>query len=142
MSRRNPSSRSASSPVVEEKTFLFFSSCSMPRRSLSRSSRHWKPIYRYLAKDVHQVLKPKNIGTLDATDIAKRRAKHHSFRHCPSRFSTSEDNLQCALYSTQCSGRFRRKICESGRHVVRPGSWNCDWGRSACSALQSSVRIS
>ena len=140
MSRRNPSSRSASSPEVEELFLLFFSSCSMPRRGLSRSSRHWKPIY--LTKDLHQVLKPKNIGTWDATDIAKRRAKHHSFRHCPSRFFTSDDNLQCELYSTLCSGRFQCKLCESLRkvgtipyHTVcmishagaqRTGSWNCD----------------
>ena len=105
MSRRNPSGRSASSPKVEEKILLFFPSCSTSRRSLSRSSRHLKPIY--LAKHLHQVLKPKNIGTWDATDIAKRRVKHHPFRHCLSRFFTNDDDLQC-------SGRFWRKFCESG----------------------------
>ena len=58
---KNPSSRRASSPKVEEKTLLFFSSCSMPRRGLCRSSQQLKPIS--LAKYLHQVLKPKNIGT-------------------------------------------------------------------------------
>ena len=108
------SSRSAS-PEVEEKTLLFFSSRSMPRRGLSRSSRHWKPIS--VAKDLHQVLKPKNIGTWDATNIAKCRVKHHSFRHCLSRFFKSADDIQCALYSTLYSGKFQRKFCESQRKV-------------------------
>ena len=105
------------------------------------------------------MLKPKNISTWDTTDIAKRRVKRHSFRHCLSRCFTSDDDLQCASYSTLCSGRFQRKIYESRRKVgaisyrtvrmilscagaQRPGSWNCDWVRSACSALKSSVRIS
>ena len=135
---------------------LFFSSYTTPRRGLSRSSRHLKPLSP--ANDLHQVLKPKNIGTWDATDIAKHRDKHHSFRRCPSRFFTSDDDLQCTLYNTMCSGRFQRKICGSGRKVgtipyrtacmiscagaQRPGSWNCDWVWSACSALKSSMRIS
>ena len=150
MSRRNPSSRSASSPKVEEKVCISFSSCSTPRRGLSRSSRYLKPIS--LAKDLHQALKPKKIGTWDATDIAKRRVKHHPFRHCLSRFFMSDDNLQCALYRTLYSGRFQRKFCESQLKVgtilyrtvrmisraggLRTGSWTCDWDRSA---LQSSV---
>ena len=57
MSRRNPSSRSASSPNVEEKTLLFFSSCWTPGKGLYISSRHFQPIS--LAKGLHQVLKPK-----------------------------------------------------------------------------------
>ena len=112
MSRRNSSSRSAcrsaSSPKAEEKTLLFFSSCSMPRRGLSRSSWHLKPIS--IANDLHQVLKPKNNGTWDATNIAKRRVKHHPFHYCLSIFFTSDDDLQCTLYSTLCSERFQRKI--------------------------------
>ena len=63
-----------------------------------------------LAKDVHQVLKLKNLGTRDATDIAKRRIKHHPFRHC---FFTGDDDLQCTLYSALCSGSFLRKFCDS-----------------------------
>ena len=141
MCRRNPSSRSASSPEVEEKTLLFFASCSMPRRGLSRSSRHLKPIS--LAKDLHQVMKPNNSGTWDATNIAKRRVKYHLFRHCLSRFFTSDDDFQCAFYRTLYSGRFLRKFCESRRKVgtipyrtvrlisravvQRAGSGNCDW---------------
>ena len=140
---------------MEEKLCSFFSSCLMPRRGLSRSSWHLKCIS--LAKDLHQVLKPKNIGTWGATDIAERHVKYQSFHHCLSRFFTSDDDLQCALYSTLCSGRFQRTICESGRKVgmtpyrtmcmiscagaQRPG-WNCEWVPSACSALKSSVRIS
>ena len=128
---------------MEEKTFLFFSLCSMPRKGLSRSSRHLKPIS--LAKDLHQVLKPKKIGTWDTTDIAKRRIKHHPFRHCLSRFFRSDDNLQCAWYSTLYGGRFQRKFCESRckvgtgpyctMHMISragpqpTGSW--DWDRSA-----------
>ena len=81
------------------------------RRGLSRSSWHLKPIA--LARHLHQVLKPKNIGTWDAMDIAKRRVKHHPFRHCFSRFFTGADDLQCTLYSTLCSGSFLRKFCES-----------------------------
>ena len=153
MSRRNPASRSASSPKVEDETLLFFSWCWTPRKDLYRSSRHLKPIS--LTKNVHQVLKPKKIGTWEVTDIAKRRAKHQPFRHCISRFFTSDDDLQCALYSTLYSGRFHRKFCESRRKVStipyrsvrmisraraqRTRSWNCDWDRSA---LQSSARVS
>ena len=153
MSQRNPFSRSASSPIVEGKTLLFFSLCWTPRKGLYRSSRHLKPIS--LAKDLHQVLKPKINATWEVTDIAKRRVKHHPFRHCLSRFFMSDDDLQCALYSTMYSGRFQRKFCESRRKVgtipycahditcrsatYRVMSWNCDWGRSA---LQSSVRVS
>ena len=145
MSQSNPSCRSASSPKAEESTLLFFSSCSMPRKGLFRSSRHLKPIS--LAKDVHQVLKPKKIGIWDTTDIAKRRIKHHPFRHCISRFFRSDDDLQCTLYSTLYRGRLQRKFCESRRKVgtipyrtvrmisragAQPtGSWNCDWDRSA-----------
>ena len=147
MSRRNPSSRSAS-PKVEEKVCISFSSCSTPRRGLFRSSRHLKPIS--LAKGLYQVLKLKKFGTWDATNITKRHVKHHPFRHCLSRFFTNDGDLQC-------SGRFRRKCCESGRKVgAIPyrtvcmiscakaqclGSWNCVWVPSACSALKSIVRI-
>ena len=108
MFRRNPFSGSASSPKVKEKTLPFFSLCSMPRRGLSRSSRHLKNIS--LAKDLRQVLKPKNTGAWDATDIAKRRAKHNPFRYYLSRLFKSDDDLQCALYSTLYSKRFQRKI--------------------------------
>ena len=118
MSRRNPSSRSASSPNVEEKTLLFFSSCWTPGKGLYISSRHFQPIS--LAKGLHQVLKPKKKkkkkkkkGICEATNIAKRRVKHHPFRHCLSRFFTSDDDLQCALYRTLCSGRFLRKFCDT-----------------------------
>ena len=79
MSRRNPSSRSASSPIAEEKTFHLFSSCCMLGKGLSRFSRHLKHIP--LAKDLHQVLKPKTVGTWGATDIATHRIKHHLIRH-------------------------------------------------------------
>ena len=121
-------------------------------RCLYSSSRHLKPTS--LAKDLHQALKPKKIGTWDATDIAKRRVKHHPFRHCLSRFSTSDDDLQCALYRTLYSGRFQRKFCESwlevgtipyrtvgmiSRAEAQRTAWSCVWDRSA---LQSSVRVS
>ena len=152
MSCRNPSSRSASSPKLEEKVGISSSSCSAPRRGLSRSSRHVKPIS--LAKDLHQALKPKKFGTWDATDIANRHVKHHPLRHCLSRFFTSDDDLQCALYRTRYNRRFQRKFCVSRIKVgtipyrtvrmipraggQRTGSWTCEWDRSA---LQSSVSL-
>ena len=142
MSRRSPSSGSASSPKVEEKTLLFFSSCSTPRTGICRSNRHLKPIS--VAKHVHQVLKPKKIGTWDATEFAKLRFEHNPFRHCPSRFFTSDDDLQGALYSTLYSGRFQRKFCESRckvgtipYHTVRMISRAC---RSATSRIMK-VRL-
>ena len=78
------------------KKLLFYSLCWTPRKGLYGSSRRLKPIS--LAKDLHQVLKPKKIGTSEVTDIAKLRVKHHPFRHCLWRFFTSNDDLQCALY--------------------------------------------
>ena len=60
MSRRNPSSRSASSPKAEEKISLFFTSCSTPEKRLYNSSQHSKPIS--FAKDLHRVLKPKKLA--------------------------------------------------------------------------------
>ena len=96
------------------KKLLFYSLCWTPRKGLYGSSRRLKPIS--LAKDLHQVLKPKKIGTSEVTDIAKLRVKHHPFRHCLWRFFTSNDDLQCALYilyKTLYSGRFQRKFCES-----------------------------
>ena len=39
----------------------------------------------------------KFVMSLWATDIAIRRVKHHLFRHCLSRFFTSDDDLQCAI---------------------------------------------
>ena len=132
-------------PNRRKKTLLFSSQCYTPRKGISRSSRHLKPIS--LVKNLNQVLKPKNIDTWEVTDIAKRRVKHHPFRHCLSRFFTSDDNLQCALPSTLYSGRFQPKFSESRRKVCampyravrmishagaqRIISWNCDWGRSA-----------
>ena len=52
----------------------------------------------------------KKISTWDVTDIARRGVKHHPFRHYLSKFFTSDDDLQRALYSTRRSGRFNRKI--------------------------------
>ena len=124
---------------------MHFFSCSTPGTGLYSSRRQLKPIF--LAKDLHQMLKPKNIGIWDATNIAKRCVKQHSFRHCLTRFFTSDGDLQCALYSTLCTGRFQRKFCKSRRKVStipyrpacmisrvgaqRPGSWNCGQGWTA-----------
>ena len=106
MCRRNPSSKSASSPKVEEKTLLFFTSCSRLGKGLYRSSRHLKSIS--LDKDSHQALKPKIIiGAEEVTGIAYRCIEHHPFRHCRSRFFMGDNDLQCTLYSTLCSARFQ-----------------------------------
>ena len=91
-----------SSPNVEEK-FCIFSLCWMPRKGLYRASCYFEPIS--FTKILHQVLK---LGTWEVTNIAKRRIKHHPFRHCLSRFFTSDDDLQCVLYSTLSSARFQR----------------------------------
>ena len=115
MSRGNPSSRSASSPKLEEKNFAFLLLMFDAQKIQCRSSRLLKPIS--LAKYSHQGLKPKKIGTSEVTDIAKCRVKHHPFRHCLSRFFTSDDDLQCPLYSTLCIEGFQRKFCESRRKV-------------------------
>ena len=96
---------------MEENVCISFSSCSMLRRGLSSSSRHLKPTF--LAKDLYQALKPKTITTWDVTNITKRSVKHRLFRYCLSRFFTSDDDLQCALYKTPYSGRFQHKFCES-----------------------------
>ena len=115
MSRRNTSSRGASSPKVEEKVCISFPSCSTPKRGLTRSNRYLKPIS--LAKDLYQVLKPTKFGTWDATNTTECRVEYHPFRHCLSRLFMSDDDLQSALYRTLYSGRFQRKFCESRRKV-------------------------
>ena len=56
MSRRNPSSRSASSQKVEEKVCSSFPSCLTSRKALYGPSRYLKPIS--MGSDLHQVLKP------------------------------------------------------------------------------------
>ena len=153
MSRRNPFSRSASSPNVEEKNFaLFLLMLDAQKRPLLIMS----PFESYIrCQKFTSTAETEKNGTWEVTDIAKRRVKHHPFHHCRSRFFRDDDDLQCALYSTLYSGRFQRKFCESRRKVgtipyrtvrmissagpQRSGSWNCDWGRSA---LSSSVRVS
>ena len=77
----------------------------------------------------------KKIGTWDVADIAKRCVKHHPFRHCPSRFFTSDDDLQCALYmyTVHCTVQdfnvniaTRRKVgtipCRTMRWLSRAGA--------------------
>ena len=121
MSRRNPSSRSASSPKVEEKVCISFSSCSMPRKGLYRSSQHLKPIS--FAKDLHHVMNRKKlardrsqvllyaVSNITHSAIASQDyIKHHPFRHCLSRLFASDNDLQWALYSTLCSWRFQCNI--------------------------------
>ena len=126
---------------------LFFS-CSMPRRGLYRSSPHLKPIHVSLDKDSHQVLKPKKKKKKEK----KRKKWHWGHRYCllphqtssipllPSRFFTSDDNLQYTLYSTLCSARFHCKflrIVTQSRYNAVPYYvhditwksvmyWNCD----------------
>ena len=110
MSRRNPSSRTASSPKVEEKTFLLLSSCSMPRRGLSRSSRHLKPIS--LAKDVHQVLKPKilALGIAPTSLNAASNITHSAIASQDSSGVTTTCSAHCTVH---CAARdFNVKICE------------------------------
>ena len=114
-----PVNRSASSPKLEEKVGISFSSCSAPRRGLSRSSRHLKPIS--LAEDLHQALRPKKFGTWDATDIAKRRVEHHPFRHCHSIFFTADARFTLADPMPRC--------CRLGQ---------CEWSPDTESAVGAS----
>ena len=115
MFRKNQSSRSASSPNMEEKTLLFFYLCWTPRKGRYTSSRYLKSLS--LAEHIHQVLKPK-IGTWAVADITKRRVKHHPIRHCLSRFFTNDDDLQCALSRALYSARLQRRFCEQQRKVI------------------------
>ena len=110
MSRRNPSSRSASSPKVEEKVCISFSSCPRPGKGLFSSSRHLKPIS--LAKDLRQVLKPEKVvlGMLPTSLNAASNITHSAI------VFTSDDDIQCALYSSivHCEVEdFNVKFCES-----------------------------
>ena len=100
MSRRNPSSRSASSPKVEEKTLLFFSTCSMPRKGLYRSSRHLKPVS--LAKDSHQVLKPKKMALgIPLTSLnAMSSITHSAIASQDSSRVTTTFNAHCTAHCT------------------------------------------
>ena len=93
MSGRNPFSGSASSPKLEEKLRFSSPRFRRPEKSLvDQVFEAYIPCSRFTS-----VLKPKNIGTWDATKFAKVRFEHHYFHHCLSRFFTSDDNLQHAL---------------------------------------------
>ena len=151
---RNLSSSGAPSPKVEEKTLLFSSHVRRPRGTFL--DQVWHLQLESLAKDLHQVLKPNNIGTLNATDIAKRRVKHHPFRHCLSRFLMKPDifNGHCTYCTVHCTMedfhanlwittqigtvRYHYLCMKSCVEAECPRSWNgdCVW-----SALKSSVRI-
>ena len=156
MSRRNPSSRSASSPKVDEKVCIPFSSCSTPRKGLSRSSRHLKPIF--LAKDLHQVLKPKKLAlgmppkslnaasnitqsTIAFQDSSRMTTTFNA--HCTGHCTVEDFNVNFANHDAK-SVRYRTVLCawyhvQERNVLVHTGSWNCNWDRSA---LQSSVRVS
>ena len=100
MSQRNPSSGSASSPNVEEKTLLFFSLCWTPRKGLYRSSRHLKPIF--LAKNLHQVLKPKKmaLGRSPMSLNAASNITHSAIASQDSSRVTTTFNVQCTVHCT------------------------------------------
>ena len=146
MSRKNPSSRSASSQKVEEKVCIFFSSCSMPKRGLSRSrsSRHLKPIF--LAKYLHQVLTPKHLalGRLPISPNAASNIIHFTIASQDSSQVTTTFNAQYTVHTVQLeiSTQICKSRCKVGivpYHTVcmisrvgaqHPGLWNCDWGCS------------
>ena len=99
-----------------------------PEKAFVDQNRHLKPIS--VAKHLHQVLKPKKIGNTDATEFAKFRYEHtgNTFRNCPSRFFTSDDDLQGVLYSTLYSGRFQSnflRITTESRYDTVP--YLCAW---------------
>ena len=100
MSRRNPSSRSASSPKVEEKVCISFSSCSTPRRGLSRSNRHLK--FTSFAKDLHQVLKPEKMALgMPLTSLnAASNITHSAIASQDSSRMTTTFNAHCTGHCT------------------------------------------
>ena len=111
MSRRNPSSRSASSPTVEEKVCISFPSCSTPRRGLTRSNRHLKPIF--LAKDLYQVLKPTKLalGMLPTPLNAVSNITH-------SAIASQDSSRVTTTFKAHCTGHctvedFNENFCES-----------------------------
>ena len=90
MSRRNPSSRSASFPKgrggVKHSFFLLMF-------DLQKRPLEVKSPFETLAKDLHQVLRPNRIGTWDTSDTAKRRVKHDPFHHFLSRFFSVDEEF-------------------------------------------------
>ena len=100
MSRRNPSSRSASSPKVEEKVCISFSSCSTPSRGLSRSNRHLK--FTSFAKDLHQVLKPEKMALgMPLTSLnAASNITHSAIASQDSSRMTTTFNAHCTGHCT------------------------------------------
>ena len=95
MPRRNPYSRSSSSPNVDKKLSSFLLMLDAQKRPLKIKS----PIETYIPRQKFtSSAETKNIGTWEVTDIAQRRVKHHPFRHGLSRFFTNDYDLQCALH--------------------------------------------
>ena len=102
-SARNLSSRSGSSPKVQENACFTFSSHSPPLKGLFFKT--------YISGSrLTSGAKHEKIGTWEVTGIAQRRVQHHTFRRCRSRFFTSGDYLQCTLYSTLYSVRLMGKV--------------------------------
>ena len=122
-----PVNRGDSSPKLEGKVGISFSSCSAPRRGLYRSSRHLKPMS--LAEDLHQALRPKKFGTWDATDIGKRRVKHHPFRHCRSQDSSRVTTIRPSMRIVRdtVESRISTKILRLSNKPVRYRTVRCSW---------------
>ena len=149
MSRRNLSSRSASSPKVEEKVCLSFSSCSTPGKGPYSSSHHLKPIS--LAKN-YQVLKPKklalgmpptllnaasNITHSAIADQDSSRVTTTFNVHCTVQCAVGDFNVNFAIITTQ--SRYNTvpycvhdTTCRSATSwIMDHGTATSDWGRSA-----------
>ena len=113
MSRKKQSSRSASSPKVGEKLSSFSPYVGRPEKA-SIEQIAIKNLYSS-SKTYINCWNRKNIGTWDATDLAIHHVKHHPYLHYLWRFFTSDNDLQCILYSTLYSERFQHKFCKSRR---------------------------
>ena len=150
MSRRNPSSRSASSQKVEEKVCSSFSSCLTSRKALYGPSRYLKPIS--MGSDLHQVLKPKKKLALERPPVSHNAASKITHSTIASQYSsrvatTFNAHALCRRHKRNCL-----RIATRSWHNTVPRcvhditcksalSWN--WGRSAvqchelCMSLQS-----
>ena len=96
MSRRNPSSRSASSQKVEEKVCFSFSSCWTPRKGLSRPCQYFKAISMGIKCSNRKKLACKRplvhhtaVSNITHSTIADQDSSHmysmhvaHSTQHC------------------------------------------------------------
>ena len=127
-SRRNPSSRSASFPIVEEKKCSFSPHAVCTEKSslvqVGIWNKHHSPKIYIKCRNRKNMHDQNAIWNLypspkiymkcwDATDIAKRRVNHHPFCHFLSRVFTTDGHFNA--YITLWSAVLQQKNCEPQR---------------------------